>query len=370
VSINVKSLYGDRDSHTQIEKLSYSSDDFYREEDRARKCFTDIRWTQVQREADEAARNRARETEVRDVLRTVLSRKYYVGLSPEASAAIALAAPDTPTKRSLLKQHEDACKLQVNRDIDQIVANTGGRISGLESVVKSMSQSYKIFSTGQLCPICGRRLVERSRSSDGGKFIGCSEYPDCRFAWSIQYGATVNGVESKAPARETTKCNSSVHVSKIAQESEESDMVANAKTGSNSESTTVDSIVSAVVAATKEDGADAAWRTAADEATEMAKPVVKQILKEVGGNWTKPLIARIDTPIGTGAVAWFTGWAIMSYGPFRGKALGPKTLRLSKELRIAGLKPLTDTVAKRFVTPMRKRLTSLIEELPALTGEV
>lgn len=63
------------------------------------------------------------------------------------------------------------------------------------------------------------------------------------------------------------------------------------------------------------------------------------------------------------------GWSIMGYGPLRGTTLGPRTTRLSKELRVRGLKPITDLVGKRFIRPISKRLTTLIEGLPAIVGE-
>ena len=34
------------------------------------------------------------------------------------------------------------------------------------------------------CPFCGKPLVERRRADDGGAFIGCSGYPDCRYTRS------------------------------------------------------------------------------------------------------------------------------------------------------------------------------------------
>lgn len=30
------------------------------------------------------------------------------------------------------------------------------------------------------CPLCGRALAVRTRKSDGGRFYGCSEFPECR----------------------------------------------------------------------------------------------------------------------------------------------------------------------------------------------
>lgn len=59
----------------------------------------------------------------------------------------------------------------------------------------------------------------------------------------------------------------------------------------------------------------------------------------------------------------------MGYGPLCSATLGPKTMRLSKELRVRGLKPITDVIGKKFIRPISKHLTTLIEGLPSITGE-
>ena len=134
---------------------------------------------------------------------------------------------------------------------------------------------------------------------------------------------------------------------------------------------TLDTIIGAVVQRAQEDVVHAGWRTAADEALEIGKPVAKQILKEFAGAgaFGKRAIAAIDTPLGEGVVALVMGWGIIGYGPLRGTKLGPRTMRLSKELSIRGFKPFTDLVAQRFIRPISKRLGTLIEGLTAIAGE-
>lgn len=168
---------------------------------------------------------------------------------------------------------------------------------------------------------------------------------------------------------ESSRCTDAAPVGMVVEKDkvEESIMTDTKGYGKN----TIDGIVETVVTATKDDSADAAWRTAADEALEIGKPVARQIVKEFAGSGPigKKALSAIDSPIGEGAVAWTMGWAIMGYGPLRGNTLGPKTMRLSKELRVRGLKPITDAIGRKFIRPISKRLTTLIEGLPSLVGE-
>ena len=173
----------------------------------------------------------------------------------------------------------------------------------------------------------------------------------------------------KEAAAKTAACTAASAVGTTAKKDEVKKAMSDTK-GSGGKGA-IESIVDTVIDTTKEDGADAAWRTAADEALEIGKPVAKQIVKEFAGSgaFAKKVLAAIDTPIGEGAVAWTMGWGIMGYGPLRGKALGAKTMRLSKELRVRGLKPITDAIGKKFIRPVSKRLTTLIEGLPSIVGE-
>ncbi|MDO4502214.1 MAG: NERD domain-containing protein [Coriobacteriia bacterium] len=46
---------------------------------------------------------------------------------------------------------------------------------------KQHVDQVKQVQAGNVCPYCGSALVERRRKSDGGKFIGCSAFPKCRY---------------------------------------------------------------------------------------------------------------------------------------------------------------------------------------------
>lgn len=52
----------------------------------------------------------------------------------------------------------------------------GGRSGGRRSV----------WGDAPNCPICGKKMVLRRRKSDGGKFFGCSSYPECRGIVNVQ----------------------------------------------------------------------------------------------------------------------------------------------------------------------------------------
>jgi DNA topoisomerase I len=32
----------------------------------------------------------------------------------------------------------------------------------------------------KFCPLCGRAMIERTNTTNGSAFIGCTGYPDCR----------------------------------------------------------------------------------------------------------------------------------------------------------------------------------------------
>lgn len=208
-----------------------------------------------------------------------------------------------------------------------------------------------------------RQLLEQAQRQNRLSQLRCalleSISPDSRKKKLFEQWATWN---------ESNKCTDAAPVGMVVEKDKVEDNMMIDKSNGKS---TIDTIVDTVVSTTKEDSVDAAWLTAADEALEIGKPVAKQILKEFAGSGPmgKKVLSAIDSPIGEGAVAWTMGWAIMGYGPLRGNALGAKTLRLSKALRVRGLKPVTDMLAKRFIRPMSKRLTTLIEGLPALVGE-
>lgn len=45
-------------------------------------------------------------------------------------------------------------------------------------------QGKRAYKTGTRCPRCGGWLVRRTRRRDGAAFLGCSNYPRCRYTRS------------------------------------------------------------------------------------------------------------------------------------------------------------------------------------------
>ena len=48
-----------------------------------------------------------------------------------------------------------------------------------------MAGIYRIEFTSD-CPDCGRRLRLNRRKRDGGEFVGCTGFPNCRFAEDLE----------------------------------------------------------------------------------------------------------------------------------------------------------------------------------------
>lgn len=46
--------------------------------------------------------------------------------------------------------------------------------------IKSLKEKAKPEPTGELCPECGHELVRR-KSRYGTTFVGCSNYPKCKY---------------------------------------------------------------------------------------------------------------------------------------------------------------------------------------------
>jgi hypothetical protein len=134
---------------------------------------------------------------------------------------------------------------------------------------------------------------------------------------------------------------------------------------------TISGLMAAGVEMAKDDLGDATWRTAATEAIELAKVPVKAGLKRVTGfgkPFAKFMHDAVDTPLGEGALAVTLGFGIAAYAPLCGKTLGPKTVRLSKELRVWGFEKYTSKVARFIIAPIRNELTALVESLPGLAS--
>lgn len=337
--------------------------------------------------------------------------------------------------------------------------------------IKPFSLAPQATTNNDRCPACSLLLRTCKRQCDDRKFIGCTSYPDCKFAWSpiwgVSYGTETMRIVSASEiklayfltqlARKltllrsvATACNitpstvlhdtgvlalnawcaffmqvesadmlgvcrdaiiEKAHMTPSEQQqfanlwnawhelrrfeihehqkdaapctitvcdgknnqTEQEQVVRKnmATNGISNVGGVCSTIINTVVSETTADGADAGWRSLAEEALEVGKPVVRQLVKETfgAGLTARKINAAMATPIGEGAIAWTMGWAIMGYGPLRGKSLGAKTLRLSKELRVRGLQPITDTIGRKFIRPISKRLAEMLENIPDFVNE-
>ena len=68
----------------------------------------------------------------------------------------------------------DAATLRLLKERLDILAAASGADAREEHV-------EQVRAALKTCPACGKPLVERTRKSDGGTFIGCSGYPTCRY---------------------------------------------------------------------------------------------------------------------------------------------------------------------------------------------
>ena len=58
-------------------------------------------------------------------------------------------------------------------------------ISSAKEHVQQIKQRQKDIKEG-ICPRCGGKLVERTAKKDGRKFLGCENYPNCKFTKNIE----------------------------------------------------------------------------------------------------------------------------------------------------------------------------------------
>ena len=267
-----------------------------------------------------------------------------------------------------------------------------GSMYELQRAVGALEQ-YKYARHGEQCPICKKgTLVDRKRALDGGVFVGCSRYPDCRHAWGIELGTTSSGAESTDSSVQvagvaitqamtaieaehetrrqvetmTAPCTDVVDGVTTTEKETEKQM-AESKTESKNIAS-VGGIASYLVEMTKDDTKDAAWRSSADRAVDILKEPAKIALRKFRTGYMAPVakfaLTAIDHPIGEGIFSWCAGVTIVGYGPLRNNMLGPRTMRLSKELRVKGIKPITDLVSKTILDPVRKTIVALVETLP------
>jgi ssDNA-binding Zn-finger/Zn-ribbon topoisomerase 1 len=223
---------------------------------------------------------------------------------------------------------------------------------------------HKHVKAGEPCPDCDAPMVDKARSRDNGKFVGCSRYPECTYAWGVELGHR----RSSSTPKKTEK-RSSVAAPMQVQKEEKSDMASTKSDGQAVKGEPSTGMAGFLLEMTKEDLGDAVWRTTADEVVETCKIPAKTALRKLQRtSLGKPVasftLKAIDHPLGEGVFSLACGLGIVTYGPLMGRALGPKTMRLSKELRVKGLKPFTDLFARTIIAPVRGTITKLVESLP------
>lgn len=388
-------------------------------------------------------------------LRSRLAREFWATQVSDDQRAKVRACFRSTGSDGLHKALWTSCHAWVDQNM------TYGGTQQIRSQIAAREQHAPVLA-GTKCPDCGAQLVDRVRGRDDGKFVGCSRYPDCTYAWGMELGSTHSGVVVEQPgvASETDTDPSATLARALARHLDTSDVVklctvagldpkrplpitpatdaaeawstllseacaqGNVKalraqvfsifnrrwpqeqimldklwckwvlmpsttcTSKAQPSTTAEEEVKETmsektltttpgigaafdmfVEMTKDDTGDAAWRTGADETVEILKAPAMVALKKMQRTALgKPAAAwalkALNHPLGEGVFSWASGMAIVTYGPLRGKALGPKTMRLSKELRVKGIKPFTDLFAKTIIAPVRVAIVKLVENLP------
>ncbi len=84
---------------------------------------------------------------------------------------------------SYIKQFKDTIfsDTEVER-ISGLLIDTEGKISKQEH----LQSLHERHTSDTICPKCGSELVERTVKQTGFQFLGCSNYPNCRFSKDIQ----------------------------------------------------------------------------------------------------------------------------------------------------------------------------------------
>lgn len=467
-------------SKQEHERPYYFSHDGYGDDPR--------RWqAQVNaRERDECARHlraaqsiaqnainavKAKKQELLGELKARLERQAWSGISKDDRAAL---------QQHFRRQHDHSVLYEGLQDRVKAAVEVGMKdaqgvlsVAELQLRVNELS-AHAHVRAGERCPECSSQLREKVRYFDNGKFIGCSQFPECTYAWGVELGHTrkhqppedekVNATVTTA-AREdaltalsqelarlfntstaaricmraglqqtlTTPWDSStgmvqlwstlltnaekegqheqlwlaiadavddmfrrsiaykqlqlleplwqackftsphsgagtttVPEATVTKEEVKTTMAESTKTQA---APSIGGMASMLFEMTKDDMGDAVWRTAADETVETLKAPAKIALRKAQRTAVgKPIAAfalkAIDHPLGEGIFAQCCGMGLVAYGPLRGNTLGPKTARLSKELRVKGWKPFTDLFAKTIIAPVRETIVKLIESLP------
>lgn len=120
--------------------------------------------------------------------------------------------------------------------------------------------------------------------------------------------------------------------------------------------------VSTVLATVKDDGVDAAWRTAARQAAKTVREPLAAVLRgRLPAGVCGLVLSQLDTEHGEAFLAFVTGHA-MSYIPQF--SCDAKLNRLAKELRVLGLQFATDKLASAILSPLREQFVEVVKMIP------
>lgn len=132
-----------------------------------------------------------------DMLRCVgnaVAWRYWSGI-PAADRLLIRnkRAIDTAEVTQLKARHANGCAEYVRSKLASIGSSASSADLEVALVEQEALAPFRITPRqGHECPECKGKLVDRSRKSDGFDFLGCSNFPACRFAWSPVWGTTMS----------------------------------------------------------------------------------------------------------------------------------------------------------------------------------
>lgn len=122
------------------------------------------------------------------------------------------------------------------------------------------------------------------------------------------------------------------------------------------------SAVSQALTVVKADGVDAAWRTAAKQASRAVRaPLAALLGKSLPGGVVGLVLGQLDTEGGEALLSFVIGHT-MSYVPQF--SCDPKLMRLAKEMRVQGMSYFTDLLADAVLAPLREQLVEVVKLIP------
>src|ERR1700722_5549241 len=122
------------------------------------------------------------------------------------------------------------------------------------------------------------------------------------------------------------------------------------------------SVVSQALTVVKADGKDAAWRTAARQASRAIRAPLGALLgKKLPAGVGGLVLGQLDTDSGEALIALAVGHT-MGYVPQF--SCDPKLMRLAKEMRVQGMSHFTDILADAVLAPLREQLVEVVKLIP------